>query len=276
MPSSLHTTADEVRRILAQGPRYYVYVLCRPDGRPFYVGKGLGERILHHEAEARTTRRLTHKLNLIRALHRRSEAVCYRFDSFHDEERAALARERELIRTLGRHDLGLGPLTNQTDGGEGTSNPSEESRQRRRETLWGDAPEDDERQVANRFFQKLCSVKSVPIKPLGRYRVEGLWANRADFPLSRRSAAALAASAIANRILLEPGALIPRRLSIAEVDLIIENGAGRDMLSSGMAELASGQEGFEVLKLTWRGHESIIQHLGRDVLEDAGVLMPLE
>ncbi|MCE3519447.1 hypothetical protein LXJ58_32360, partial [Escherichia coli] len=33
--------------------QYYVYLLCRPDGRPFYVGKGINKRALEHEAEAR-------------------------------------------------------------------------------------------------------------------------------------------------------------------------------------------------------------------------------
>lgn len=32
---------------------FYVYLLCRPDGHPFYVGKGTNKRALEHEAEAR-------------------------------------------------------------------------------------------------------------------------------------------------------------------------------------------------------------------------------
>jgi hypothetical protein len=31
----------------------YVYVLCRPDRTPFYVGKGVHRRVFAHEAEAR-------------------------------------------------------------------------------------------------------------------------------------------------------------------------------------------------------------------------------
>lgn len=33
--------------------RHYVYIYAYPDGRVFYVGKGKGNRILDHEAEAR-------------------------------------------------------------------------------------------------------------------------------------------------------------------------------------------------------------------------------
>ena len=31
---------------------YYVYTLAYPDGTVFYVGKGSGNRIQHHEQEA--------------------------------------------------------------------------------------------------------------------------------------------------------------------------------------------------------------------------------
>src|SRR5229473_225113 len=100
---------------------FYVYVLHRPNGEPFYVGKGVADRVFDHEAEARNTLRLTHKLNVIRNLHRAGLVVHYRLDASFEDESEALAHERFLISKIGRHDLKLGPLTNQTDGGEGTS-----------------------------------------------------------------------------------------------------------------------------------------------------------
>ena len=50
---------------------YYIYILRRPDGRPFYIGKGRGERVFHHENEARhanNRKSNAYKLNVIRAV----------------------------------------------------------------------------------------------------------------------------------------------------------------------------------------------------------------
>src|SRR5690349_1278384 len=48
-------------------PRFYVYILSRPDGRPFYVGKGSGRRIFDHDSEARSGHQC-HKCNVIRKI----------------------------------------------------------------------------------------------------------------------------------------------------------------------------------------------------------------
>ncbi len=268
-------TDSGARRALSVGKPFYVYVLCRPDGSPFYVGKGVGLRVFDHEAEARNTNSLTHKLNLIRSLHRRALQVRYHIDAFFDDETSALAHERDLISHIGRHDLKRGPLTNQTDGGEGTSNPSEESRQRRRDSLWGDAA-DPERQIANRYFQLLTPVRSVPIKSVASFRkAAGLWKNDDTIGMTRRQTAALLASAIENRVLLEPGALISRRLRIDDVEFIIENGVGRDMISSGMITLANATPTNELLRLTKAGFDFMIEQFEPPILIAAGVLAPI-
>lgn len=269
----LEDAASARGRLTASSP-HYVYVLCRADGTPFYVGKGVQHRCFHHEAEARNTDRLTHKLNVLRAMQRRGEAVRYCIESSFETEQEAHARERYLIELFGRHDQRRGPLTNQTDGGEGASNPSEESRDRRRQSLWGEA-EDEERRAANRWFRTICEVRSVPVKPLGRrFTPERLHANRSEFSMSPRQAAALVATAIANRILLEDGAILPRLLTIDGVAMAIENGVGRDILSSGMATIADATTGAETLMLTAAGFRYIVSTLGRSMLEGSGVLLP--
>ena len=266
--------ADSIRIHLREHRPFYVYVLCRPSGEPFYVGKGVNLRVLQHEAEAQTTKLLTHKLNLIRSIHRNGRRVAYRIDSSFDNEVDALARERVLIAEIGRHDLKRGPLTNQTDGGEGTSNPSEASRQRRRDSLWGEA-DDPERQIINRWFQKLTPVKSVPIKPVTTFkRAAGLWKNDDTIGMKPRQAGAIVASAIANRVLIEPDCLLPRRLWVEDIEYIIENGVGRDMISNGMIKLHDATETNETLILTKPGYVFVVKTFGAQALLDAGVLAP--
>jgi len=263
-----------VRSVLRDHQPHYVYVLCRPDGEPFYVGKGVKLRCLHHEAEARNTRLLTHKLNVIRSLHRKGGAVQYRIDSSYPDELSAHSRERALITEIGRHDLRRGPLTNQTDGGEGASNPSEESRQRRRDSLWGEA-DDPDRNLINKWFQKLTPVKSVPIKPVATFsRAAGLWKNDDTIGMKPRQAGAVVATALANGIMLEAGCLLPRRLHVEGVEYIIENGVGRDMVSNGMIEVHEDIVTRETLRLTASGFQFVLSIFGSKTLVDAGLLLP--
>ena len=279
-PKPLHLWSDPqcVRdAIRSSSLRYYVYLLHKPDGTPFYVGKGIDLRVLQHAAEARTTTRRTHKLNLIRSLVRVGAAVHYSLDSFHELEAGAHARERELIQAIGRHGLGTGPLTNQTDGGEGASNPSEESKERHRQSLAGLDAEDPDRRIANRFLHSIIQDKSLgsaTLKSLKDFKPEPLRPNRKRFPMTKRQAATLAASAVANQIMLGPGCRLPRRLSIDDRAYIIENGVGKDMLVSGMVTLADATAGQEVLEVTPAGYEYIVSILDKKVLVDFGVLDP--
>jgi hypothetical protein len=88
-------------------------------------------------------------------------------------------------------------------------------------------------------------------------------------------AAALVASAIANRVLLEPGCVIPRKLSVEGTILFIENGACADILKAGMGELVPGQQaGDERFVLNEDAVQRLIALSDRDLLLDAGILMP--
>lgn len=97
--------------------KFYVYEHIRPDtGAVFYVGKGRGDRaykLYRHYSKYYT--------NIIAKLTRLGFQVEVRFVERHLTEEAAFTLEKKLIAQYGRHDLGLGPLANCTDGGEGVS-----------------------------------------------------------------------------------------------------------------------------------------------------------
>jgi hypothetical protein len=115
--------------------QFYCYVLLDPRKpgdydygqkrrfvfEPFYVGKGLSGRSKCHLRLAKNSEVKNHKLNKIRKILQVGlEPIVVRTKNLADEERA-FALERELIAAIGRLDLGTGPLTNLTDGGEGPS-----------------------------------------------------------------------------------------------------------------------------------------------------------
>lgn len=130
-------TAEEVLALIkASGRRWYVYVLSRPDGSPFYVGVGTKRRILDHRIYARRPAGSnSRKLNVIRKVWRAGGEIAYAIAAFFDERVQAEAYEVQLIAEIGRRDLGTGPLCNQTDGGEGAPTPSEEVIRRRSDSL---------------------------------------------------------------------------------------------------------------------------------------------
>lgn len=256
---------------------HYVYVLADSDSKPFYVGKGVGNRVFQHEAEARGKILKTHKLNLIRKLHREGRQILYAFAGFFSDEVAALAEEQRLIVSIGRYDLKRGPLTNQTDGGEGTSNPSEESRQRRLATLGGES-EDPERRVINEFFAGIGGAQSsVPIKPAASWRDARplRWTDRTYGPTAR-SARAIVATAAANGILLFPGVVLPRLLVVNGVEYLIENGCGDALIKSRMVEFIPNGDHprEEKFSLTRAGFEYVCEIIGGAKLVDLGVLEP--
>ena len=96
---------------------YYVYVLFDWLGIPRYVGKGRGSRWTDHErstdprnqAKNEFIERTWIVLGEIPKIKVREDLT----------EAAAFATETALIKAIGRLDLGTGPLTNMSDGGEG-------------------------------------------------------------------------------------------------------------------------------------------------------------
>jgi hypothetical protein len=85
---------------------YYVYLYLRPDGTPYYVGKGKGGR-----AFQRYKRRIKPPDD--------ENRIIFHAENLTEDE--AFTLEKELIAKYGRKDNGTGILRNLTDGGEGTS-----------------------------------------------------------------------------------------------------------------------------------------------------------
>ena len=105
-----------------QANRFYTYCYINPvTDKPFYVGKGCGNRMYSHLAEAKSTSMCNHKLNTIRKIldDGYEPVIKVVLDNLTEED--AFELEEFLISEIGRRDLGDGPLVNLTDGGEGFS-----------------------------------------------------------------------------------------------------------------------------------------------------------
>lgn len=131
--------------------KFYVYELWNPiRNEPFYVGKGKVDRhgmlgrYRAHLLEARQVsegkRKKNYKLSLILKILRENYNVECKIVLETYDENEAFTMEKKLIKYYGRHDLKTGPLTNLTEGGDGTSGYvySEEQCKRRSEDRKGE------------------------------------------------------------------------------------------------------------------------------------------
>jgi hypothetical protein len=118
-----------------KGNVFYVYALLDPrkpgpfkysywkfDYEPFYIGKGHNGRAHSHfksiTADTIVYKNTSIRIKLIRKLKCLGyEEIPIKFLRVKLSEYEALDLEEALIDIIGRRDIGLGPLTNQTDGG---------------------------------------------------------------------------------------------------------------------------------------------------------------
>jgi hypothetical protein len=102
---------------------YYTYAYLREDKTPYYIGKGQGNRAYR--------RRKTD----IKPPKDKSRILILKKNLTEEE---AFNHEIYMISVFGRKDLGTGILYNRTDGGEGTSNLSVETRKKTSKKLKGE------------------------------------------------------------------------------------------------------------------------------------------
>lgn len=107
-------------------PIYFVYILFDESYVPRYIGKGKNKRDISHELNVKKTKNWRKKNFIIATMRAIGEIPKIKITGLTEQQ--ALLMETNLIIAIGRQDLEIGPLTNLTDGGEGTT--SEDAKRR--------------------------------------------------------------------------------------------------------------------------------------------------
>lgn len=157
--------------MLSRKKIFYVYALLDPrkagpfkygrwkfDFEPFYIGKGKGRRASSHLRHASTS----HKGNKIKRIFESGLVPIVVIKKRNLTEHQAFCLEATFIALIGRK--GNGPLTNSTSGGEGCSNPSEETRKLLREASaqqWDNFSDREKKHIKNKISENTISGLSV-------------------------------------------------------------------------------------------------------------------
>jgi len=126
---------------------------------PIYAGKGTGKRSSMHEWMAVSCPWIkNHKFNKIRKILRNGHRILVQHSKKLYLEDEAFEFEKLLISAIGRKDLGTGPLTNKTAGGEGVSGAIRSSKTRRKISInskrtWANMSEEDKDQLLTNTWE---------------------------------------------------------------------------------------------------------------------------
>lgn len=102
-------------------PGDYNYGDLHFDYEPFYIGKGSYNRMYDHLNEQEKDTYNPYKVRIINKIKNKG-LIPIIFKIYQNlEESISFQNEMCLIKTIGRHDKNLGPLTNLNDGGKGSS-----------------------------------------------------------------------------------------------------------------------------------------------------------
>ncbi|WP_170794286.1 GIY-YIG nuclease family protein [Ruegeria sp. HKCCD7221] len=267
---------EECKAFLSEYSGYYVYILRRPDGRPFYVGKGIGDRVFNHEVEARhpnDRKSNSYKLNVIRSLWRQGSSVVYEIAYQGDDEQDAYDEEARLISQIRRLHEG-GPLTNLAPGGGNSTGISPISKRKHAATLGGIPENNPERAIVNRYLLSVGVMDSIAIKPISQLTVKpSLILPKKKGGPTLRQAAVLVASAAINGKSLDGACQIPRKLIVDDVPAIIENGVSCRILLTEMASIIAAENPVdEIFALNAQQSRVVVNIVGVKKCFDLGVI----
>ena len=237
---------------------YYVYVYLDPlkpnkyqfgkfsfDYEPFYIGMGKNQRINQHINESKNEKNKTAKhYKILKILKNGLEPIRYKLYENITKE-SAYRLEIYLINLIGRRDLKLGTLTNLRDGGSGSHEITEETKNKMRKNQKNMCGKNNPN-FGNKWTDEQKKKASIKLK-LSQH-------NKGDNNVSKRPEvkAKIAESKMG---LKNPQASKWRLISSTNEEIIIEGGIKRNLKKYGLSYQKNKwniENGFYILRNGWK------------------------